>query len=64
LDAAVADLTAALIESPPEAVRAITALMNQAQTNSPADQLAAERSAQIGLIGAMAKTVAKSAAKA
>jgi len=59
LDAAVADLTAALIESPPEAVRAITALMNQAQTNSPADQLAAERSAQIGLIRAMAKTAAK-----
>lgn len=55
LDAAVADLTAALIESPPEAVRAITALMNQAQTNSAADQLAAERSAQIGLIGAMAR---------
>ena len=55
LDAAVADLTAALIESPPDAVRAITALMTAAQVNSPADQLAAERSAQIGLIRAMAR---------
>jgi enoyl-CoA hydratase/carnithine racemase len=54
LDAAVADLTAAILQSPPDAVRAITALMNQAQTNSPADQLAAERSAQITLIKAMA----------
>ena len=55
LDAAVADLTAAILESPPDAVRAITALMNQAQTNSPADQLAAERSAQVTLIRAIAR---------
>ncbi len=55
LDAAVADLTAALLESPPDAVRAITALMAGAQVNSPAEQLAAERAAQISLIQAMAR---------
>ncbi len=56
LDGAVADLTAALIESPPQAVRAITALLAGALVNSAADQLAAERSAQIGLIRAMARS--------
>jgi len=53
LDAAVADLAAALIENPPESVRAITSLMAAALVNSPTEQLAAERTAQIGLLRAM-----------
>ena len=53
LDAAVADLAAALIENPPESVRAITSLMAAALVNSPTEQLAAERTAQISLLRAM-----------
>lgn len=50
LDAAVADLAAALVESPPAAVRAITALVAGAQHNTAEEQLAAERAAQIPLL--------------
>ncbi|MGS0684026.1 enoyl-CoA hydratase/isomerase family protein [Nakamurella sp. GG22] len=50
LDAAVADLAAALVESPPSAVRAITALIAGAQHNTAEEQLAAERAAQLPLL--------------
>ena len=55
LDAAVADLAAALVESPAPAVRAIKALMVAAQHNSAEAQLAAERAAQIPLLVGLAR---------
>ena len=55
LDAAVADLAAAVVESPAPAVRAIKALMSSAQHNSTEEQLAAERAAQIPLLVTMAR---------
>jgi enoyl-CoA hydratase/carnithine racemase len=54
LDTAVADLAAALLESPAPAVRAITALLRAAPDNSAEQQLAAERAAQLPLLAALA----------
>ena len=42
--------------SPPDAVRAITALMAATQVNSPVEQLAAERFGSVGLIRRLAGT--------
>ena len=55
LDAAVADLAAALVESPAPAVRAIKALLLAAQHNNAEAQLAAERAAQIPLLVELAR---------
>lgn len=54
LDAAVADLAAALVESPVDAVRSVTALLGGAFDRSPDEQRAAERAAQIPLIRRLA----------
>ena len=62
LDAAVADLAAALVESPAPAVRAIKALMVAAQHNSPEAQLAAERAAQIPLLVGLARRLPRAGA--
>jgi enoyl-CoA hydratase/carnithine racemase len=56
LDSAVADLAAAIVESPAPAVRAIKALMASAHDNSADEQLAAERAAQIPLLVALARS--------
>lgn len=53
LDAAVADLAAALLESPAPAVRAITGLLHVAPANSAEQQLAAERAAQLPLLAGL-----------
>lgn len=55
LDDAVADLAAAIVESPAPAVRAITALVTSAHDNTPEEQLAAERAAQITLLAGLAR---------
>ncbi|MET0865753.1 MAG: enoyl-CoA hydratase/isomerase family protein [Nakamurella sp.] len=55
LDSAVADLAAAVVESPAPAVRAVKQLIALAHDNTAADQLAAERAAQIPLIVALAR---------
>ncbi len=55
LDDAVADLAAALVESPAPAVRSIKALLTSAQQVSAEDQLAAERAAQIPLLALLAQ---------
>jgi enoyl-CoA hydratase/carnithine racemase len=55
LDDAVADLAAALVESPGTAVLAIKALLLAAQRNTADEQLAAERAAQIPLLAALAR---------
>jgi enoyl-CoA hydratase/carnithine racemase len=55
LDDAVADLAAAIVESPAPAVRAITALMDSAHDNSADEQLAAERAAQITLLAGLVR---------
>ena len=52
---AVADLAAAIVESPAPAVRAITALMDSAHDNSADEQLAAERAAQITLLAGLVR---------
>jgi enoyl-CoA hydratase/carnithine racemase len=57
LDAAVADLAAAIVESPAPAVRAIKALLNSALHNSQDEQLAAERTAQIPLLATLVGSV-------
>lgn len=54
LDAAVADLAAALVESPVDAVRAVKGLLIGALDRSAEEQRAAERAAQIPLIGRLA----------
>lgn len=54
LDATAADLAAALVESPAEAVRAIKGLLVGAADRSVEEQHAAERAAQIGMIGRLA----------
>jgi enoyl-CoA hydratase/carnithine racemase len=54
LDAAVADLAAALVESPADAVRAIKGLLAGASDRTTDEQLAAERAAQLPLIGRLA----------
>lgn len=54
LDAAVADLAAALTESPVDAVRAVKALLTGALDRTAQEQRAAERAAQIPLIGRLA----------
>ncbi len=56
LDDAVADLAAAVAESPAPAVRAIKALMATAPYAAPPEQLAAERAAQIPLLTALARS--------
>ena len=53
LDAAVADLAAAVVESPVHAVRAVKQLIAVAHDNTAGQQLAAERAAQIPLLDAM-----------
>ena len=58
LDDAVADLAAALLESPAPAVRAITALLTSASGNTPEQQLAAERAAQLPLLTGLAAAMA------
>jgi enoyl-CoA hydratase/carnithine racemase len=55
LDSAVADLAAAIVESPAPAVRAIKALMSAAHDNTADEQLAAERAAQIPLLVGLAR---------
>jgi len=55
LDAAVADLAAALVESPAPAVRGIKTLMTAAHDNTAQEQLAAERAEQIPLITQLAE---------
>jgi enoyl-CoA hydratase/carnithine racemase len=57
LDATVADLVAALVESPTEAVRAIKGLLAGAADRTIADQHAAERAAQIPLLTRLASSV-------
>jgi enoyl-CoA hydratase/carnithine racemase len=52
LDAAVADLTAALLSTDPAAARATKALLVQAAANTLEQQAAAERKAQAGLLRA------------
>jgi len=59
LDAAVADLAAAVVESPAPAVRAIKALMSMVQQNTAEEQMAAERAAQIPLLSALANRSAQ-----
>jgi enoyl-CoA hydratase/carnithine racemase len=54
LDAAVADLAAALVESPPDAVRSIKALLVGAADRTVDEQQAAERAAQVPLIARLA----------
>ena len=56
LDSAVADLAAAIVESPAPAVRAIKALISAAHDNTADEQLAAERAAQIPLLIALARS--------
>jgi len=56
LDAAVADLAAAIVESPVSAVRSIKALLAGAHDNSAEQQLAAERAAQIPLLAALVRS--------
>jgi len=56
LDAAVADLAAAIVESPVSAVRSIKALLAVAHDNSAEQQLAAERAAQIPLLAALVRS--------
>jgi enoyl-CoA hydratase/carnithine racemase len=56
LDAAVADLAAALVESPGPAVRAVKMLLSNAHDNSAAEQLAAERAAQITLLAGLVRS--------
>jgi enoyl-CoA hydratase/carnithine racemase len=55
LDSAVADLAAAIVESPAPAVRAIKMLMSGAHDNTAEEQLAAERAAQIPLLVGLAR---------
>lgn len=55
LDLAVADLAAALVESPAPAVRAIKGLLVAAQHATADEQLAAERAAQIPLLTELAR---------
>jgi len=55
LDAAVADLVAALLEPDPDAVRETTALLAGAAERSDVEQLAAERAAQGRRLRAMAR---------
>jgi enoyl-CoA hydratase/carnithine racemase len=54
LDATVADLAAAIVESPADAVRAVKGLLVGAFERTVAEQHAAERAAQIPLIGRLA----------
>jgi len=54
LDQAVADLTAAILGAPEEAVRAVTRLMRAAQRSEPADQLMAEQSEQLNRLRELA----------
>ncbi len=56
LDDAVADLAAALVESPAMAVRSVKALLSTAHHASAEEQLAAERAAQIPLPAALARS--------
>ena len=56
LDAAVADLAAALVESPAPAVRSIKALLNGAHDSTFQEQLAAERAAQIPLLVSLVRS--------
>ena len=60
LDAAVGDLAAALVESPAAPVRSLKALLASAAYLPPAEQLAAERGAQIPLLAALARTAGSS----
>ena len=61
LDAAVADLAAALVESPADAVRAIKGLFEGAADRLVAEQHAAERAAQIPLLHRLAAAAAAAA---
>lgn len=54
LDATVADLAAALVESPVQAVRSVKALLAGAFDRTTEEQRAAERAAQLPLIGRLA----------
>ncbi len=56
LDDAVADLAAALVESPAPAVRSIKALLGSAQHAGAEEQLAAERAAQVPLLALLARS--------
>jgi enoyl-CoA hydratase/carnithine racemase len=56
LDAAVADLAAAVVESPAPAVRAVKQLIAVAHDNTAEQQLAAERAAQIPLLAVMIRS--------
>jgi len=56
LDAAVADLAAAVVESPGPAIRAVKQLIAVAHDNTAEEQLAAERAAQIPLLAAMIRS--------
>jgi enoyl-CoA hydratase/carnithine racemase len=61
LDAAVADLAAALVESPAEAVRAIKSLFAGAHDRTVEEQHAAERAAQVPLLHRLAAAAAGTA---
>ncbi len=61
LDATVADLAAALVESPADAVRAVKGLLAGALDRTAEEQRAAERAAQVPLIARLA-TAARAAA--
>lgn len=60
LDAAVADLVAALLATDGAAARSTKALLQQAQHNTLAEQAAAERRAQAELLGGRARVAAPS----
>mgnify|MGYP000886954162 CR=1 FL=1 len=62
LDAAVADLAAALVESPAEAVRSIKGLLAAAHDRTVDEQHAAERAAQIPLLHRLAAAARSAAA--
>lgn len=57
LDGAVDDVVTALLEVAPDAAAATKALLQQAPGNTPTEQNAAERAAQIGRLTALAKTM-------
>jgi len=61
LDATVADLAAALVESPVEAVRTIKGLLAGAHDRTVAEQHAAERAAQVPLLHRLAAAAAAAA---
>ena len=59
LDGATNDLVAALLATPPDALRALKPLLAKAIHASTGDQLAAERVAQAGLLRGLARSAGR-----